>query len=73
MKVHTNVCHGGPSTSSTAPQTPTWFHRPGSGALYDMGVHGLTMTTGIFGAGKSGRLYGEKFSEPVRTVRTGTF
>ena len=41
MKVHTNVCHGGPEYFQYRTADPTWFHRPGSGALYDMGVHGL--------------------------------
>ena len=39
MKVHTNVCHGGPEYFQYRTADPTWFHRPGSGALYDMGVH----------------------------------
>lgn len=53
MKVHTNVCHGGPEYFQYRTADPTWFHRPGSGALYDMGVHGLTMTTGILGPAKA--------------------
>ena len=44
----------------------------GHGALYDMGVHGLTMTTGILGPAKAVGCMA-KISEPVRTVRTGTF
>ena len=72
MKVHTNVCHGGPEYFQYRTADPTWFHRPGSGALYDMGVHGLTMTTGILGPAKAVGCMA-KISEPVRTVRTGTF
>lgn len=37
-----------------------------------MGVHGLTMTTGILGPAKAVGCMA-KISEPVRTVRTGTF
>lgn len=72
MKVHTNVCHGGPEYFQYRTADPTWFHRPGSGALYDMGVHGLTMTTGILGSAKAVGCMA-KISEPVRTVRSGTF
>ena len=31
MKVHTNVCHGGPEYFQYRTADPTWFHRPGSG------------------------------------------
>lgn len=72
MKVHTNVCHGGPEYFQYRTADPTWFHRSGSGALYDMGVHGLTMTTGILGPAKAVGCMA-KISEPIRTVRTGSF
>ena len=72
MKVHTNVCHGGPEYFQYRTADPTWFHRPGSGALYDMGVHGLTMTTGLLGPAKAVGCMA-KISEPLRTVRSGSF
>lgn len=72
MKVHTNVCHGGPEYFQFRTADPTWFHRPGSGALYDMGVHGLTMTTGILGPALAVGCMA-KISEPIRTVRSGSF
>ena len=72
MKVHTNSCHGGPEYFQFRTADPTWFHRPGSGALYDMGVHALTMTTGILGPAKAVGCMA-KISEPVRTVRSGSF
>ena len=39
MKVHTNVCHGGPEYFQYRTADPTWFHRPGSGALYLSLIH----------------------------------
>jgi len=72
MKVHTAACHGGPEYFQYRENDPTWFHRSGSGALYDMGVHGLHMTTGILGPAKAVGCMA-KISEPVRTVRTGAF
>lgn len=72
MKVHTNSCHGGPEYFQFRTADPTWFHRPGSGALYDMGVHALTMTTGILGPAQAVGCMA-KISEPVRTVRSGSF
>jgi predicted dehydrogenase len=41
--------HGGPEYFQYRDVDPSWFYQPGSGALFDMGVHGLHQVTGIMG------------------------
>lgn len=70
VRVHT--AHGGPEYFQFRDVDPSWFFEPGAGALYDMGVHGLTMATAILGPAKEVSCMAE-ISEPNRIVRTGTF
>jgi predicted dehydrogenase len=40
--------HGGPEKHDVA-RDPTWFYKPGSSPILDMGVHGLSQITAILG------------------------
>ena len=72
MKVHTNVCHGGPEYFQYRDVNPIWFYEPGSGALYDMGVHGLHYVTDILGPARAVGCMAA-CSLPQRMIRTGKF
>ncbi len=43
--------HGGPEKHfmSTSPRDSTWFYKPGSNPILDMGVHGLSQITSVLG------------------------
>jgi predicted dehydrogenase len=43
--------HFGPETHEV-PRDSTWFYKPGSSPILDLGVHGLSMITGILGPAK---------------------
>ncbi len=63
--------HDGPETHNV-PRDSTWFYKPGSGPIFDMGVHGLSVITSILGPVKrltcaSGR------TRPVRYHTAGLF
>ncbi|HEY3079801.1 MAG TPA: Gfo/Idh/MocA family oxidoreductase [Chloroflexota bacterium] len=63
--------HDGPETHDV-PRDSTWFYKPGSSPILDMGVHGLSRITAILGpirqlACMSGR------SRQVRTTTAGPF
>lgn len=67
-----SASHGGPEYFQYRDHDPSWFHQPGAGALFDLGVHGLTTITGILGPAKSVSCLAG-IAEPVRTVRSGAF
>jgi UDP-N-acetyl-2-amino-2-deoxyglucuronate dehydrogenase len=70
IRVHT--AHGGPEWFQFRDVDPSWFYEPGAGALYDMGVHGITMAVAVLGPAKEVTCVAE-VSEPERIVRTGSF
>ena len=70
--VRCHVSHGGPEYFQYRDVDPSWFYEPGAGALYDMGVHGIGMTTGIMGPAKEVSCMAA-ISEPDRTIRSGAF
>ena len=70
--IRCQVAHGGPEYFQYRENDPSWFYEPGSGALYDMGVHGLHYVTDIMGPAKAVGVMAA-CSLPQRTVRTGAF
>jgi len=70
--VRASMAHGGPEYFQFREVDPTWFFRPGAGALYDMGVHALHCVTGLLGPAKAVACM-SRVSEPRRTVRSGAF
>ena len=68
--VRAHSAHGGPEYFQHREADPSWFYRPGAGALYDMGVHGLTMAVAVAGPAKEVSCT-SAISQPVRTVRSG--
>jgi predicted dehydrogenase len=70
--VRCHVAHGGPEYFQYRDVDPSWFYEPGAGALYDMGVHGITMVTGVMGPAKAVACMAA-ISEPERTIRSGAF
>jgi UDP-N-acetyl-2-amino-2-deoxyglucuronate dehydrogenase len=70
--IRCSMAHGGPEYFQFREADPTWFFRPGAGALYDMGVHALHCTTGLLGPAKAVGCMAAT-SEPERTVRSGAF
>jgi len=70
--VRCSVSHGGPEYFQYRTADCSWFYESGSGALVDMGVHGLTMTTGIMGPAKEVACMAA-VTEPERTIRSGNF
>lgn len=47
-----NSCHGGPEYFQYRNADPSWFYQEGSGALVDMGVHGIQQAVSLFGPAK---------------------
>lgn len=70
--VRCTVSHGGPDYFQYRDADCSWFYEPGAGALYDMGVHGIAMVTGIMGPAKEVGCMAA-CSEPERTIRSGRF
>lgn len=70
--VRCQVAHGGPEYFQYRDVNPSWFYEPGSGALYDMGVHGLHYVTDIMGPAKAVGCMAA-CSLPTRMIRTGKF
>lgn len=66
------VAHGGPEYFQYRENHPGWFYEPGSGALYDMGVHGLHYITDLLGSAKEVGCMAAT-SIPERMIRTGTY
>ncbi len=64
------VAHGGPEYFQYRDTDPSWFYEPGSGALYDMGVHGLDYVVGLLGPASEVSCRAA-ISEPRRQVRSG--
>lgn len=70
--VRAHTAHGGPEHFQYRSADPSWFFQPGAGAIYDMGVHGLTMAVAVLGPAKEVSCTAV-VSQPERTVRTGAF
>lgn len=70
MRTHT--AHGGPEYFQYREADCSWFFQPGAGALYDMGVHGITMAVAVLGPAKEVGCMAA-VSEPERTIRSGAF
>lgn len=70
--VRAHTAHGGPEHFQYREADCGWFFQPGAGALYDMGVHGLTMAVAVLGPAKEVACTAV-VSQPERTVRTGAF
>ena len=70
--VRAHSAHGGPEYFQHRGSDPSWFYQPGAGALYDMGVHGLTMAVAVAGPAKEVSCTAV-VSQPQRTVRSGAF
>lgn len=70
--VRAHTAHGGPEYFQYREADCSWFFKPGAGALYDMGVHGLTMAVAVLGPAKEVSCTAV-VSQPERTVRTGAF
>jgi UDP-N-acetyl-2-amino-2-deoxyglucuronate dehydrogenase len=70
--IRCTMAHGGPEYFQFREVDPTWFFRPGAGALYDMGVHALHCVTGLLGPAQKVACM-SKISEPQRTVRSGRY
>lgn len=66
------VSHGGPDYFQFRDADCSWFYEPGAGALYDMGVHGIAMVTGIMGPAKEVGCMAA-CSEPERVIRSGAY
>ena len=67
-----NLSHGGPEYFQYRNADPSWFFEPGTGALVDMGVHGLQIVTTMFGPAKAVACMA-KTVMPERTVRSGAY
>lgn len=70
--VRAHTAHGGPEHFQYREADCSWFFQPGAGALYDMGVHGLTMAVAVLGPAKEVACTAV-VSQPERRVRTGAF
>lgn len=70
--VRAHTAHGGPEHFQYRDADPSWFFEPGAGAIYDMGVHGLTMAVAVLGPAKEVSCTAV-ISQPERVVRTGAF
>jgi len=70
--IRCSMAHGGPEYFQFRDADPTWFFRPGAGAMYDMGVHALTIVTGLLGPAKR-VLSLSASAQPDRIVRSGDF
>ena len=64
------AAHGGPEYFQYRVNDPSWFYRPGAGALYDLGVHALHIVTGILGPAHEVSCTAT-ISQPLRTIRSG--
>ena len=70
--VRCTVSHGGPEYFQYRSADCSWFYESGAGALFDMGVHGIAMTTGIMGPAKEVGCMAA-ITQPKRTIRSGAF
>lgn len=70
--IRTHTAHGGPEYFQFREADCSWFFQPGAGALYDMGVHGITMAVAVLGPAKEVGCMAA-VSEPERTIRSGAF
>lgn len=70
--VRAMAAHGGPEYFQYRENDPSWFYEPGTGALFDMGVHALHQVTGLLGPAKTVACTAA-VSSPRRVVRSGKF
>ena len=70
--VRCSVSHGGPEYFQYRSADCSWFYEAGAGALVDMGVHGITLTTGILGPAKEVGCMAA-ITQPKRIIRSGAF
>lgn len=63
--------HGGPEKHDV-PRDSTWYYKPGSSPILDLGVHGLSMITGILGPVKRLACFSGR-SLPVRHFTAGPY
>lgn len=70
--IRCQIAHGGPEYFQYRDADPSWFYQENSGALFDMGVHGLHYVTGLVGPAKAVGCMAA-ISEPERRVRSGAF
>jgi predicted dehydrogenase len=70
--VRTVTGHGGPEYFQYRENDPSWFYKPGAGALYDVGVHALQWVTGLLGPAKEVSCTAA-ISSPKRVIRSGAF
>lgn len=68
--VRAHSAHGGPEYFQHRQEDPSWFYKPGAGALYDMGVHGITMAVAVAGPAKEVSCVAS-IAQPERTIRSG--
>lgn len=64
--------HGGPEYFQNRQADPQWFFEPGSGALYDMGIHAVDKIVTIMGPAKRVSAMGA-IALKHRVVRSGAF
>ncbi len=70
--IRARAAHGGPNYFQFREADCSWFFQPGAGALYDMGVHGITEAVSVLGPAKEVTCVA-CISEPERTIRSGAF
>jgi len=63
--------HDGPEKHNV-PRDSTWYYKPGSNPILDIGVHGLSQITSILGPVKALACFSGR-SLPVRTITAGPF
>lgn len=63
--------HDGPERHNV-PRDSTWFYQPGSGPIFDMGVHGLSRITHLLGPVRRLSCFSGR-SLPVRVTTAGPF
>lgn len=63
--------HNGPETHDV-PRDSTWFYKPDSGPILDMGVHGLSQITAVLGPVRRLACFSGK-SQPTRVTTAGPF
>ena len=66
-----NSSHFGPETHDV-PRDSTWFYKPGSNPILDMGVHGLSMITAVLGPVKRLASFSGRTAD-VRVHTAGAF
>jgi len=63
--------HDGPERHNV-PRDSTWYYKPGSSPILDLGVHGLSQITSVLGPVKRLACFSGR-SMPVRTITAGPY